>query len=236
MTLIQHIKNNTANAVTAMNLVCGSLACIAAFHCFGPWWWGLQGYQVAFILIAAAAVFDFFDGFVARALHVSSALGGELDSLSDSVSFGLAPALVLYNMLAVAYPGCWLPYLALLLPVFGAIRLARFNVDANQTTTFTGLAIPANAIFWIGFCDFYATHHAWVPLWAVLALVVAMSLLMVCNLRMFSLKVHSRRLRDIYRQVLLIVAFVAFVLLGGLPGLACGIVFYVVLAACTREA
>lgn len=233
--LLQAIKNNVPNAITSLNLLSGALASIAALHCFDQWWWGLQGYQVAFILIGAAAVFDFFDGFTARLLHSVSPLGKELDSLSDSVSFGLAPALVLYAMLTVAYPGSWLPYVAMLLPVFGALRLARFNIDVNQGTVFTGLAIPANAIFWIGFTNFYATHHSSVPLWVVLALVVAFSLLMVCNLRMFSLKVHGLSLKSTWKQLLIIVATIAFVVFLGISGLAPTIVLYLILSAFTKQ-
>ena len=236
MNILTFIKNNIPNAITCSNLLSGALACIAAFHCFDQWWWGLQGYEVAFVLIALAAVFDFFDGFVARLLHATSPLGKELDSLSDSVSFGLAPALVLYNMLLVAYPGtAWLPYVALLIPVFGVLRLARFNVDTNQATTFTGLPIPANAIFWIGFMRFFATHHSDVNQWIVLIAIVVFSLLMVCNLRMFSLKLHSLSLKENYRQVLLVIAFVTLVAMLGLAGLAPAIAFYVILSACTKH-
>ncbi len=195
----------------------------------------MQGYQVAFVMIAAAAVFDFFDGFVARLLHAVSPLGKELDSLSDLVSFGLAPALVLYNMMTVAYPDSWLPFLTLLIPVSGALRLARFNVDINQATTFTGLPIPANAIFWIGFTHFFATHHAAMSQWVVIAVVVLFSFLMVCNLRMFSLKVHNLNVKENYKQFLLIIAFVVFLLLSGLTGLAWAIAFYVILSAFTKE-
>ena len=114
----------------------------------------MQGYQVAFVLIALAAVFDFFDGFTARLLHAVSPLGKELDSLSDAVSFGLAPGMVLYNMLVQYEPESGVAYIAMLIPVFGALRLAKFNVSTDQSTTFTGLPIPANAIFWIGFTNF----------------------------------------------------------------------------------
>ena len=235
MKAFDFIKNNLPNAVTCCNLVSGALACVAAFHAFDGWWWGLQGYQVAFVMIAAAAVFDFFDGFVARLLHAVSPLGKELDSLSDLVSFGLAPALVLYNMMTVAYPDSWLPFLTLLIPVSGALRLARFNVDINQATTFTGLPIPANAIFWIGFTHFFATHHAAMSQWVVIAVVVLFSFLMVCNLRMFSLKVHNLNVKENYKKFLLIIAFVVFLLLSGLTGLAWAIAFYVILSAFTKE-
>ena len=133
----------------------------------------MQGYQVAFVLIALAAVFDFFDGFTARLLHAVSPLGKELDSLSDAVSFGLAPGMVLYNMLVQYEPESGVAYIAMLIPVFGALRLAKFNVSTDQSTTFTGLPIPANAIFWIGFTNFYAEHHADVPVLVVAGLGVA---------------------------------------------------------------
>lgn len=219
------------NAITCCNLLCGVLASVASFSTFDQVGvCGLQGYQAAFALIALGAVFDFFDGFVARLLGASSPLGKELDSLSDSVSFGLAPALVLYNMMHLANPGSVLCFGALIIPVFGALRLAKFNVDTTQTTTFRGLPIPSNAIFWIGFTSWYANHHT-ASQWFVLALALVLSLLMVCNLRMFSLKLHSLSLKKSFRQWLLAVAFVTFVAIAGLEGLAWGIVFYVVLSA-----
>ena len=235
MKIVNSIRNNIPNAITCCNLLSGALACIAAFHAFEPWWWGWQGYEVAFVLIAAAAVFDFFDGFAARLLHAVSPLGKELDSLSDAVSFGLAPAMVLYNMLVAKAPHAeWLAYMAMLIPAFGALRLAKFNVSTNQTTTFTGLPIPANAIFWIGFTNFYVEHHADMPLWVVAVAVVALSLLMVCGLRMFSLKLHNLRLIENYKQYLLVVAFVAFVALCGISGLAWAMLFYIALSAVTK--
>ncbi len=195
----------------------------------------MQGYQVAFVLIALATVFDFFDGFTARLLHAVSPLGKELDSLSDAVSFGLAPGMVLYNMLAQYEPESGVAYIAMLIPVFGALRLAKFNVSTDQSTTFTGLPIPANAIFWIGFTNFYAEHHADVPVLVVAILVVALSLLMVCNLRMFSLKLHSLSVKENYKQYLLVLAFVICVGFCGVTGLAWAMLFYIVLSAVTKQ-
>ncbi len=195
----------------------------------------MQGYQVAFVLIALAAVFDFFDGFTARLLHAVSPLGKELDSLSDAVSFGLAPGMVLYNMLVQYAPENGVAYIAMLIPVFGALRLAKFNVSTDQSTTFTGLPIPANAIFWIGFTNFYAEHHADVPVLVVAVLVVALSLLMVCNLRMFSLKLHSLSVKENYKQYLLVLAFVICVGFCGVTGLAWAMLFYIVLSAVTKQ-
>ena len=228
------IRNNIPNAITALNLLCGCLACIAAFSCFDPMCGtALKGYQWAFILIGLAAVADFCDGLVARMLHAVSDIGAELDSLADLVSFGIAPAMVLYNMMLEHGEGHW-ALLAMLLPVFGAIRLARYNTDPTQGTVFTGLPIPANAIFWIGFTTWYATYPT--PLWMVVVLIVALSLLMVCNMRMFSLKMHNlSSLKENWAQYLQVVATVAFVVLMGLRGLAPAIMLYVLLSIIKRE-
>ena len=232
--MIKAIRNNIPNAITSLNLLFGCMACIMAFHCFDPMCGtSIKGDQWAFIFIALSAVADFFDGLVARLLHAVSGIGKELDSLADSVSFGLAPALVLYNIMIGQGAGHWALF-ALLLPVFGALRLARFNIDPNQSTVFTGLPIPANAIFWIGFTAWYAMHP--VPLWIVILLIVALSLLMVCNLRMFSLKMHNlSSLKQNWAQYLQVVATVAFVVLMGLPGLAAAITLYVLLSIIKRE-
>ena len=170
---------------------------------------------------------------MARLLNAVSGIGKELDSLADLVSFGLAPSLVLYNMMLGHGAGHW-ALIALLIPVFGALRLARFNVDTNQATTFTGVPIPANAIFWIGFTAWYAIHP--LPLWAVILIIVAMALLMVCNLRMFSLKMHNlSSLKENWAQYLQVVATVVLVALMGLPGLAIAIALYGLLSVIKRE-
>ena len=227
------IRNNIPNAITSLNLLFGCMACIAAFSCYDPVCGGLKGYELAFICIALSAVADFFDGLVARLLNAVSGIGKELDSLADLVSFGLAPAMVLYNMMLGQDEGHWALF-ALLLPVFGALRLARFNVDTNQATTFTGVPIPANAIFWIGFTAWYAMHP--VPLWLVLVLIVALSFLMVCNLRMFSLKMHNlSSLKENWAQYLQVIATVILVIVMGLPGLAAAIALYVLLSIIKRE-
>ena len=221
------IRNNIPNAITSLNLFFGCMACIAALSngCL------VAPYIIAINYIALSAVADFLDGLVARWLHAVSAIGKELDSLADLVSFGLAPALILYSMMP--NDGPWAVF-ALLLPVFGALRLARFNVDTNQATTFTGLPIPANAIFWIGFTDWYYQHDC--PVWIVVLLIVVLSLLMVCPLRMFSLKMHNlSSLKQNWAQYLQIVATVAFVVLMGLPGLAAAIALYVLLSIIKRE-
>lgn len=231
--MMKAIRDNIPNTITSLNLLCGCLACIAAFKCFQPFVGDFKGYEVAFILIALAAVADFCDGLVARALHAESNIGAELDSLADLVSFGIAPAMILFNIMVKCDAGGW-AFAAMLLPVFGALRLARYNVDPTQGTVFTGLPIPAHAIFWIGFTAWYATHD--VPLWMVLTLIVVLSLLMVCRLRMFSLKMHNlASLSENWAQYLQVIATIAFVVFMKLPGLALAITLYVLLSILKKE-
>lgn len=150
--MLKKIISNIPNTITCLSLVCGCIAVIMSFNYDSVYCGGLKGYEWAFILIGIAAVCDFFDGAAARALHAYSALGKELDSLSDLVSFGVAPGMLIYNTLQIYASHTWISYLAILIPVMGELRLARFNIDDRQTTSFLGLPIPANAIFWIGAC------------------------------------------------------------------------------------
>ena len=221
------IRRNIPNAITCMNMLSGALACIFAFRSsemFGP----LTGYQVAFCLIGAATVFDFFDGFVARALNVASLIGKELDSLSDLISFGMAPSMILFNMMNAFDAGLW-SYASLLVVIFGGIRLARFNVDTRQTSSFIGLPIPSNAIFWIGYSAIvYGTSFFNIPL--TIALIVIFSYLMVSPLPMSSLKFKNYRFAENIDRYLLIAVTVAFVAVLGVGGLAWAIVFYILMS------
>ena len=131
------IKNLIPNIITSMNLLCGVVGVILS----------LDGHlEGGFCLMLAAAVCDFFDGFAARLLNATSPVGKELDSLSDVVSFGVLPAIMLYM---VSGDGVrFMKFFPLLLAAFSAYRLAKFNLDERQTTSFIGLPTPANALFW----------------------------------------------------------------------------------------
>ncbi len=139
-------KSYIPNAITCGNLISGCAATGAAFY---------GNYQWAVLMIVVGALFDFFDGLSARALHVSSPIGKELDSLADVVTFGVAPSAILFYLFhEVHCPEVMmpvkgvLPYAAFLLAAFSAIRLAKFNLDTRQATQFIGLPTPANALFW----------------------------------------------------------------------------------------
>lgn len=147
-----NIKKNIPNAITCCNLLCGCLAIVQAMNGNLVW---------AAYLVGMAAIFDFFDGFAARLLKVSSPIGKDLDSLADMVTFGVVPGIVMFKMIMlreltvhdsyfVIEDSPWLAhsqYIAFLIPVFSAIRLAKFNNDTRQSESFIGVPTPANAIF-----------------------------------------------------------------------------------------
>ena len=195
------------NAITAMNLVCGSLSVFFAID-------GQLGWAAVFIF--AAAVFDFLDGFSARLLKAYSAIGKELDSLADMVSFGLAPAAMVFTMLQLTLFGKiqliqniegnfsqWLLlFTSLVIPVAGAFRLAKFNTDDRQSEQFLGMPIPANAIFFasLGLILELGTQAAIIPVilnkYTLLLAIFACSFLMVSELPMFNLKFKNLKLKD----------------------------------------
>lgn len=172
----------------------------------------------------AAAVFDFLDGAVARMLKAYSDMGKELDSLSDLVSFGVAPAAMVYNIFPSDYS-----WIAILIPVCGGLRLAKFNVDTRQTTSFIGLPIPANALFWIGAVSYLQAHGPLAP-WAMICITILVAQSMIDQYPLFSLKFHDFKLstENVLRYLLLISA-VVFVAIFGLTGFALTIIFYVLL-------
>jgi CDP-diacylglycerol--serine O-phosphatidyltransferase len=176
---------NIPNLITCLNLFAGCLSCVMVLK--------FDNYIGAFIFIALASVFDFLDGMAARLLKAYSNIGAELDSLADVVSFGLAPGCILYSYLVLVMGvGSFLPFIAFLLPVFAALRLAKFNVDTRQTTSFLGLPVPASGLFWASFIPsmlyYYQPFRPEILLIGTLVLLIIFCLLMVSEIPMFSLK------------------------------------------------
>lgn len=225
------IVRNIPNAVTCMNLAAGVMAIICASQGDAVMW-GLMAWQWAWIFIGIAAVADFLDGFAARMLHAYSGLGKELDSLCDLVSFGVAPAMIMFGCLDWAettmFVASWTKWTVLLIPVCGALRLARFNIDTRQATSFIGLPIPANAIFWIGYSSlvYSGVHFMAEWYWALLAIIVV-SWLMVSPVRLFSLKFKTWGWRGNQWRWLIIVTAAVLVFCMGVSGLMWLIVAYV---------
>lgn len=224
------LTKNIANATTCLNLLGGCMAIICAFKGEQPLW-GLRGFEWAYIFIAIAAIADFMDGFSARIFHAYSLLGKELDSLCDLVSFGVAPAMLVFNIAGLEVDMEWVGWLALLIPVCGALRLARFNVAPSNNDFFRGLPIPANAVFWIGFTSF-CVEPGGVNGWIMLLAIVAVSWLMISPVKLFTLKFSSFGWKGNQARWLLIVAAVALLACCGLSGLMWLIVYYAAWGIC----
>lgn len=173
------IKRIIPNSLTCANLLCGSMAVFLATQ---------EQFLWAFVLIMAGGLFDFFDGASARWLKVPSPLGIQLDSLADVITFGLAPSMMLMCHLKPIIG--WWSLIALLMAAFSALRLAKFNIDERQTTSFIGLATPPNAILWASITAYPNTPDNWA--WWMLAGSLICSYLLVCEIPFFSFKSASK--------------------------------------------
>jgi CDP-diacylglycerol--serine O-phosphatidyltransferase len=210
------MKKHIPNIITCCNLICGCIATYSAFH---------HSYQDAFFFILLGALFDFFDGKMARALGVSGKLGLELDSLADCVTFGVAPSAMIFTLFNhVAYPSFMgsefffrvMPFTAFLMAAFSAVRLAKFNLDERQHTEFIGMPTPANAIFWgalISSCEDWLTSPRFNALFLFLFMILFCWLL-VCEVPMFAFKGKLAWSKDKMKIIFLVLSFL-FVSLGG---------------------
>ncbi|WP_106831836.1 CDP-diacylglycerol--serine O-phosphatidyltransferase [Parabacteroides pacaensis] len=231
-----NITKHLPNTLTCLSLISGCVACTLALQ-------GQLYYAAVFVIVAA--VFDFCDGFAARMLHAYSLLGKELDSLGDMVSFGVAPGMVLFQTLSLAAPelpwgkvALYIPYLAFIIPTFSGLRLAKFNIDTRQTTSFLGLPVPANALFWVSVC--YATQLL-IPenviLYTIVVVIVAIitSFLLVSEIPMFSLKIKSLAWKGNELRYLLVAGGILFIVLWGFLGIAGTIVLYIFLSLLDKK-
>ncbi len=221
------------NLITLCNLISG---CIAIYFCFHltETFGSLTGLQCAWIAIAAASVFDFADGASARCFHAYSKIGAELDSLSDLVSFGVAPGMMILNYILPLSHHPWLCFAALLIPAAGALRLAKFNCDTTQTTSFRGLPIPANAIFWIGMCG-WIERYAYPGTAVMVLFILLLSWLMISDIRMFSLKFKNFDFKENFRRYVLLAATAVFIICWGVAGLVWAIALYVFISLLGRK-
>ena len=226
------IKEQIANFFTLLNLACGFLAILFIMN--GDL---LKGG----IFVFAGALFDFFDGFIARALGITSELGKQLDSLSDVVTFGVVPGLIAYELLIFPHSG-WAQYdqsanitrfetlalTAILIPLFSAFRLAKFNIDATQSKNFRGLPTPANGLLWASFAivmrygDIDLTNpfiselkHLLSEITFLVPAVVVMSLLLVAPIKLMGLKFDKFTWRgNEMKFLLVIVSTILLIMLG----------------------
>ena len=216
---------NIPNTITCLNLISG---CIATY-------WAFQGdYRMALLFIVIGAVFDFFDGMVARLLHVSSPIGKELDSLADDITFGFAPSAIIFSYLShlTSYISPLIPYLAFIMAAFSALRLAKFNLDERQALGFIGLPTPANALFWgalIGGLQGYDIHFEGIE-WCIIAGIFISSYLLISEIPMFALKFKTWGWKGNEIKYIFLLTCIPMLFLG-IFGLAAIIAWYVILSA-----
>jgi len=178
------MKKHIPNAITCANLFSGCIGVVFAFK---------GELETAAYFVLLSGIFDFFDGMAARLLHVKSAIGKELDSLADMVSFGFLPGVVMFQLLKAGdYPSEYLPYLGFIITVFSALRLAKFNIDERQTEDFIGLNTPMNTLFIVSL-PFIANDYPEVigstPL--LIGLILVTSFLLVSEIKIFSMKLSD---------------------------------------------
>jgi CDP-diacylglycerol--serine O-phosphatidyltransferase len=229
------ITRHIPNTVTCCNLFCG---CIAAYMAFQA------DYEKAILFIILGAVFDFFDGMLARLFKVSGPLGKELDSLADDITFGLAPSAIVFTLFKeVHYPEFlqplaeYVPYTAFLIAAFSALRLGKFNIDPRQSTSFIGLPTPANALFWgslvVGAHEFLVSE-SFNAVYLFL-LVCLMSYLLVAEIPMFSLKFKSLSWSANKVSYLFLLVCIPLLVILQISGFAAIILWYIFLSVVTQK-
>lgn len=230
-----NIKRHIPNTVTCCNLLSGCIASVMAFQ---------AKYEAAILFIILGAVFDFFDGMLARLFKVSGPLGKELDSLADDITFGFAPAVIVFSLFKeVHYPDFMqsatniFPYTAFIISAFSALRLGKFNIDTRQTTSFIGLPTPANALFWgslvVGGYDFLISDSF--NAIYLFCLVILMSLLLVAEIPMFSLKFKNLTWKDNQTSYIFIIVCIPLLAVLGISGFSAIILWYILLSLVTKK-
>ena len=220
------LKKHIPNTITCCNLISG---CIATYFAF-------QGdYRTALLFIIIGAVFDFFDGMVARLLHVSSPIGKELDSLADDITFGFAPAAIIFSYLSALTANSQWPiaFLAFIMAAFSALRLAKFNLDERQALGFIGLPTPANALFWgalIGGLHGNQIYFEGME-WYIIVGIFISSYLLISEIPMFALKFKTWGWKGNEIKYIFLLTCIPMLLFLGIFGLAAIIAWYVILSA-----
>ena len=224
------MKKHIPNIITCCNLICGAFATYWAFR---------ADYTMALAFIITGAVFDFFDGFAARLLNVSSPMGKELDSLADDITFGMAPAAIVFSLLKnVPVPDAaqgfcdYIPFVAFLIAAFSGYRLAKFNLDERQSTGFIGLPTPANALFWASLSYSYqqTIETSSNSLYFLIGGVLISCWLLVAEVPMFALKFKNFGLRDNLLRFIYILLCIVLLIFMGWAAIVWLIAAYIVLS------
>lgn len=229
------VTKHIPNTLTSCNLISGCIAIVFALS---------ANYTMALTFIVVGAVFDFFDGMSARLLGVSSPIGKELDSLADVVTFGVAPSSMIFTLLLTLDKSGWndslafaVPYVAFVMAAFSAIRLAKFNLDERQTTSFIGLPTPANALFWgaliVGGEEMLAAQSQVILL--LIVMVFISSWLLVAEIPMFALKFKHWGWRENKIKYIFLVSCLPILLIFRISGISIIIAWYICLSILTSR-
>lgn len=229
--MIKHIPNS----ITCCNLISG---CIATTYAF------TGNAEMALLWIIIGAIFDFFDGMSARLLHVSSPIGKELDSLADDITFGMAPATIIFSqMQTIVYPEFledlrpFLPFTAFIVAAFSALRLAKFNLDERQALGFIGLPTPANALFWgsliVGVGPKIETY-SWVIYVLLLGIAIS-SWLLVSEIPMFALKFKQWKFKGNEIKYIFLLTCIPIIAIFGITSFAIIIAWYILLSLMVKQ-
>ncbi|GEO03826.1 CDP-diacylglycerol--serine O-phosphatidyltransferase [Adhaeribacter aerolatus] len=229
------MKKHIPNFITCLNLFTGCVALYIAF----------QGNLVfAAYLVGIAAVFDFLDGLIARLLHAYSEIGKQLDSLADMVSFGVLPGIIMFQLMrksAMANPNTSLyeaelfPFLAFIMIIFSALRLAKFNIDTRQTTLFIGLPTPANTLFVASLplilaSDQFNLGQYFMNQYVLLGLTLFLSYLLVAEIPLFALKFKNLAWKDNATRFIFLLIAIPLLFLLKFAAVPVIIVLYVLLS------
>lgn len=234
------MKKHIPNTITCCNLISG---CIAIYYALN----GIP--SMALLWMVVGATFDFFDGMSARLLGVSSPIGKELDSLADVVTFGVAPSTILFHFLCGFHQHffVFLPFVAFLMAAFSALRLAKFNLDERQTSSFIGLPTPANALFWGSLILWMSDRQLYEPYalpdyyyYIVLILLPVSCYLLVAELPLFALKFKHWGWKGNEVKYLFVITSLMLIVLPllagyGFLGIAGVIAWYVLLSVLTQK-
>jgi len=202
------MKKNIANLITLMSLFIGVISIIKSFN--------LQ-FELSAYLIFTCFLLDGIDGSIARFLKTSTDFGKQLDSFSDLVCFGLAPGLLIYNFMYIEFNSTS-SYIALLIPVCSALRLSKYNTDTNQTTSFSGLTTPANAVFFgaIPLISIYEKNtfitQTLLQPSTISILLIIMSILLISKFNTFNLRIdiialNQRKMYFIFLSIMILSIF-----------------------------
>jgi CDP-diacylglycerol---serine O-phosphatidyltransferase len=235
------MKNQIPNSITILSLV---LSCLAIIFIFDG------KLDLAAHLLIICCVCDFLDGFAARILKVKNPLGAQLDSLVDMVAFGVAPGLLMYKFIQLLqiehpielltnYP--WLIYITFLIPILSAFRLAKFNIDTRQTTSFIGLAVPAHASFYIFSVIIYLhpdlpkiidVNPIVTPVFSnaliMLVFTLFLSLMLIAEVPMFSLKVKNLKWSENQTPLTFLFILISLLVLTNLVAMPIIIILYII--------